>query len=150
MYDDIGNTFIRLNTKAKIYIRCGSEFGKREKSVAITVCTLYSLTTSTERVRTMLLDSLHNLVFVPSCFDRDVWIRQWDPKDRFDFIYTHVNDFKVIAQDPDIWIEHITSVFLIKEHGPRKYYLGNDCKDHGDQDMWIYGISTYAKNDLVT
>ena len=65
--------------------------------------------------------------------------------DGFNFIYTHVDDFKVVAKDPDIWIEYIVSVFLIKEHDPQQYYLCNNCRDHGDQDMWTYGISTYAK-----
>ena len=47
-------------------------------------------------------------------------------KDGYDFICTHVDEFKVVAKDPDIWIKRIASISLIKEHGPRKYYLDND------------------------
>ena len=38
---------------------------------------------------------------------------------------------------------------MIKEHGPRKYYLGNDYKYHEDQHMLTYGISTYAKDTVA-
>ena len=69
-----------------------------------------------------------------------------DTNDGYDFICSHVDNFKVVVKDPDIWIERIASVFLIKEHGPRNYYLGNDYKLHDDQYMWTYGIYTYEKN----
>ncbi len=32
----------------------------------------------------------------------------------------------------------------MKEHGPRKYYLGNDYIYHDTEDMWTYGCQTYA------
>ena len=50
----------------------------------------------------------------------------------------------VVAKDPTVWIDRIAYVFLIKEQGPRKYYLGNDYTFHYGQDMWIYGFQTYA------
>ena len=86
----------------------------------------------------MLVDSFHNLGFVPSHFDRYIYVRSRDPADGFDFICTHVDDFKVVVKDPDIWFEYIASVFLIKEHDPRQYYLGNDYRYHGDHhvDLW--------------
>ena len=72
---------------------------------------IYGLTTSTKRFRTMLADFLRTLGFLPSRFDRDVWMRLRDTKDGYDFICTHVDDFKVVAKDPDIWIERIASFF---------------------------------------
>ena len=93
---------------------------------------LYGLTTFVERFRMIFVHSLGTLGVVTSHFDRDVYVWLRDPKDGFDFICTDVDDFKALAKDPDIWIEYITSVFLIKENGPRQYYLVNDCRDHGD------------------
>jgi hypothetical protein len=40
-------------------------------------------------------------------------------------------------------------VFLVKEQGPRKYYLGNDYTYHDGQDMWIYGSQTYATDAVA-
>ena len=108
---------------------------KRVTSVTIIVRTLYGTTTSTERFTTMLVDSLRTIVFVPSRFDRDFYVRLRNLADGFDFICTHVGDLKILAKDPDNWIEYIASVFFIKEHNPQQYYLYNDCRDHGDQDM---------------
>ena len=56
-----------------------------------------------------------------------------------------MDDFKVVAKTPSIWIEHIVSAFIVKEHRPRNYYLGNEYTYHNGQNMWIYGCKTYAK-----
>lgn len=62
----------------------------------------------------------------------------------YDYICTHVDDFKVVAKNPTMWIDRIASIFLVKEHGPRNYYLGNDYTYHDGQDIWTYGVQTYA------
>ena len=104
---DIGNVFIHANTKEKIYTRCGPEFREREHSIAIIVRALYGLTTSAERFRTMLADFIRTLGFKPSHFDRDLWMRMRDAHDGFDYICTHVDDFKVVAKDPNMWVDII-------------------------------------------
>ena len=96
---DIGNAFIQANTKEKIYTRCGPEFGEHQHSIAVIVRALYGLTTSAERFRTMLADFLRIIGFKPTRFDRDVWMRMRDSGDGYDYICTHVNDFKVVAKD---------------------------------------------------
>ena len=48
-----------------------------------------------------------------------------------------------------MWVDRIATVFLVKEHGPRNYYLGNDYTYHDGQDTWIYGIQTYAKEAVA-
>ena len=132
---DIGNTFIQAHKKEKIYTRCGTEFGDREHSIAVIVRALYGITTSTERFRTMLADFLRILGFVPSYYDRDVWIMLRDNKTGYDYICTHMDDFKVLAKNPSTWIDHIASDFIFKEHGPRNYYLSNDYTYHDGQGM---------------
>ena len=68
-----------------------------------------------------------------------------DSKDSYDYICTHVDDFKIVAKDPQMWVDRITTVFLVKEHGPRHYYLGNDYTYHDGQETWTYGVQTYDK-----
>ena len=63
-----------------------------------------------------------------------------DDDTRYDYIYTHMDDFKVVARDPTMWIDRITTVFLVQEHGPRNYYLGNDYTHHNGQDIWTSGV----------
>ena len=98
---DIGNAFIQAMTKEKIYTRVGPEFGNRAYSMALITRALYGLTTSAERFRTLLADYLRSLGFTPSRYDRDVWMRLRDKKDGYDYICSHVDDFKIVAKDAD-------------------------------------------------
>ena len=148
MTGDIGNAFIQANTNEKIFTKCGTEFGDHAGSIAIIVRALYGLTTSAERFRTKFADFLRTLGFTSCRFDRDVWLRLCDTADGYDFICTHVDDFKVVAKDPGMWVDRIASMFLVKEHGPRAYYLGNDYTYHDTEDMWTYNCLTYTKEAI--
>lgn len=145
---DIGNAFIQATTNEKIFTKCGSEFGDRAGSIAIIVRALYGITTSAERFRTKFGDFIRSMGFEFSRFDRDVWMRLRDARDGYDYICTHVDDFKVVARDPGLWVDRIAGAFLVKEHGPRSYYLGNDYTYHDGEDMWTYGCKTYAKEAI--
>ena len=72
-----------------------------------------------------------------------------DPKDYFDYISTHVDIFKVVAKYPQMWIDRIVTVLLVKEHGPRNYYLGNNYTHHDGQDTWTNGMNTHAKEAVA-
>ena len=109
------------HTKEKIFTRCGPEFDDRENSIVVIVRALYGLNTSNERFRTMLVVFLRTLGFVPSRYDRDVWMRLRDDKSSYGYIHTHVDDFKVVAKTTSIWIKQIVSAFIVKEYGPRNY-----------------------------
>ena len=75
-------------------------------------------------------------------------MRLRDDKSGYAYICTHVDDFKVIDVSPEIWIDRIAGAFLIKSHGPRGYYLGNDYKYHDGQDIWTFGTKTYTDEAL--
>ena len=72
-----------------------------------------------------------------------------DDKTVYDYIWNHVDDFKVVAKDPSIWIDRIASVFVIKQYDPRNYYLGNNYTYHSRQDVWTYGCQTYVKEGVT-
>ena len=96
---DIGNAFVQATTNEKVYTRLGKEFGSRAGTIALIVKALYGLTTSAERFRTLLADFIRSLGFTPSRCDRDVWMRLRRAKDGYDYICTHVDDFKIVARD---------------------------------------------------
>ena len=132
---DIGNAFVTAHTEEKIYTRVGPEFGARAGSVAVIVKALYGLTTSAERFHKLFADIIRSLGFRPCRFDRDVWMRLRDSKTGYDYICTHVDDFKVVARDAQYWMDKIADVLYLKEQGPREYYLGCDYKYHDGQDI---------------
>ena len=146
---DIGNAFIQATTNEKIYTRLGNEFGSRATCIALIVKALYGLTTSAERFRTLLADFIRSLGFKPSRYDRDVWMRLREEGDGFDYICTHVDDFKVVAKQPEMWLNFIKGAFLVKESGPRKYYLGNDYTYQEKSRLWTYGGATYTKEAIT-
>ena len=149
---DIGNAFIQAKTKEKCYITCGPEFGEHFGCVALIVKALYGLRTSAERFHSLLSDFLRGLGFRPTKFDRDVWIRRRDGKDvkedGYDYICTHVDDFKIVAENPEHWLQLIKEHFLVKEAGPLKYYLGNDFSFCDKGNLWTFGSVTYAKESI--
>ena len=69
-------------------------------------------------------------------------MRLRDNHDGYDYICTHVDDFKIFAKDAEMWLNYIPVAFLVKEYGPRKYYLGNDYTFHEAQGLWTYGDKT--------
>ena len=146
---DIGNAFIQANTNEKIYTRAGNEFTSKTGCIAVIVKALYGLTTSAERFRTLLADFIRSLGFTPSRYDRDVWLRPREEKDGYDYVCTHVDDFKIVARDPDKWLKYIQDSFLVKESGPRKYYLGNDYTHRDQYGLWTYGGETYTKEAIA-
>ena len=146
---NIGNAFIQAHTKKNFITKCGPEFGDRLGSIAITVRAFYGLTISAERFRAMLAYFIRTLEFIPSRFEREVWMILRDDKTGYYYMCTHVDDFKVVAKNPLIWIDRIESMFLIKEHDPRNYYLRNDYTYHSGKNMWTYGCQTYAKESVA-
>ncbi len=147
---DIGNAFVQAETKEKVYCVCGPEFGDRMGCIALIKKALYGLTTSAERYRKLFADFLRSLGFTPTRYDRDVWMRMRESHDGYDYICTHVDDFKIVARDPSYWMTRVEQAFLVKESGPPSYYLGNDYTYHeGDgQDMWTYGCKTYVEESI--
>ena len=141
---DIGNAFIQADTNEKIYTRCGPEFVGREGSIALIVRALYGLCTSAERFRTLLANFLQTLGFAPTRYDRDVWIRLRTSVDGYDYICTHVDDFKIVAREPQIWLNLIKDRFLVKQSGPPEYYLGNDYRYEEKDKLWTVGCTTYT------
>ena len=53
----------------------------------------------------------------------------------YDYICADVDDFKMVSRDVEMWLKYISGTFLVKEHGPRKYYLGNGYAFHETQKL---------------
>ena len=123
---DIGNAFIQATTKEQVWTKCGKEWGKKYAGKkAIIVKSLYGLTTSAHQWRQLFADYLRSLGFKSTRYDRDVWLRKRSAKDGYDYICTHVDDFKIVAREPAFWLNKIKEKFLVKSAGPPDYYLGN-------------------------
>jgi hypothetical protein len=142
---DIGNAFITADCLEKIYSRAGPEFGDREGTVMVFKKAIYGLRSSSRAFRAHFADFLRSLGFSAARYDRDVWMREREEKDGYDYICTHVDDFKIVARDPERWKSHISAAFLLKSVGPPSYYLGNDYNFSVEENAWVLGCATYIK-----
>ena len=93
------------------------------------------MTTSAKRFRTMMADVLRALECVPCRYDRYIWVILKKNATGYNYICTRINDFKEVVTNASVQINKIASAFIVKEHGPRNYYLGNDYTYHDGQDM---------------
>ena len=146
---DIGNAFITAPAAEKCWTRLGPEFGPDlQGSIAIIRKALYGLRSSSRAFRAHFAEFLRRFGFRSTRFDRDVWMRLRDDKSGYDYICTHVDDFKIVAKDPTMWMTKIKAIFTVKSEGPPSYYLGNDYTFSEEQDAWILSCTTYVKETL--
>jgi hypothetical protein len=142
---DIGIAFITANCMDKIYAYAGPEFGKREGSLLVFKKALYGLRSSSRTFRTHFADFLRSLGFIATRYDRDVWMRAREETDDYNYICTHVNDFKIVARDPKRWKKHTSAAFLLKSVGPPVYYLGNDYNFSETEGARVISCATYLE-----
>jgi hypothetical protein len=109
---DIGNAFITADCLEKIYSMAGPEFGEREDSVMLFAKAIYSLRSSSRTFRATFADFLWQEGFFPTRYDHDVSMQLCKMKDGYDYICTHVDDFKIVAKEPEQWHDQISSLFF--------------------------------------
>jgi hypothetical protein len=64
---DVGNTYLNADTKEKVHVRCGPEFGpEQEGCIAITKKSLYGLKSSGAQWHAHFATTLHTLGFNPT------------------------------------------------------------------------------------
>jgi hypothetical protein len=142
---DIGNAFITADCMEKIYSRAGPEFEEREGAILVFKKALYGLRSSSRAFRAHFADFLRGMGFFACRYDRDVWMRKRETDDGYDYICTHVDDFKIVAREPQRWQEQISAAFLLKSIGPPAYYLGNDYNFSVEENAWVLSCATYVK-----
>ena len=145
---DIGNAFITAKCLEKVYSRAGPEFREREGSIIVFRKALYGLRSSSRAFRAHFADFLKSMGFVATRYDRDVWMRARETCDGYDYLCTHVDDFKIVAKEPERWKDKISAAFLLKSIGPPSYYLGNDYNYSEQEGAWVLSCATYVKECL--
>jgi hypothetical protein len=145
---DLGNAFITADCLEMIYSQAGPEFVDREGAIMVVKKALYGLRSSSCAFWAHFADFLRSLGFHTAGYDRNVWMHKREEKDGYDYICTHVDDFKSIARDPDCWQLLISATFILKSVGPPSYYLGNDYSYSKEERAWVISCSTYLKESI--
>lgn len=146
---DIANAFINADTREKVYCTAGLEFGDKFGSTIIIKKALYGLKSSANAWHGMLSDFIRTLGFKPTRYDEDVWIRRREDGEGYDYVCTHVDDFMIVAREPQRWLEPLQKQFVIKQAGRPSSYLGNDLVFDEQSGMYRMGCATYLKEALT-
>jgi hypothetical protein len=148
---DVGNAYLNAHTNEKVYVICGPEFGPElEGRLAIVRKGLYGLKTSGNRWHAHFAATLYKMNFIPTRFDPNVWIKKREDGSGYDYISTYVDDFLITAKDPWPYMEHLQTVYKIKnpEERPSNYlgatYVGSP------EEYWTVNCKAYIKEALVT
>ena len=72
-------------------------------------------------------------------------MRKSESNDGYDYIFTHVDDYKIVAKCAKRWVDYIEENFVLKSVGPPSYYLGNDYNFDPVNKTWVTGCATYIK-----
>ena len=145
---DVSNAFVTAPCLEKVYSRAGPKFGDRHNSIMVLTKALYGLLSSSHAFCRHFADFLHSMGFRSVCYDRDIWMWTQEDKTGYDYICTHVDDFKIVACNPNHWLTQISGVFLLKSTGPPSYYLGNNYVWSTSENAWVLGCSMYIHQGM--
>jgi hypothetical protein len=133
---DIGNAYLEAETKEKVFIVAGKEFGDREGHILVIHKALYGLCSSGLRWGEKFSDTLRDMGFEPSKADPMLWLRANEEADVYEYIAVYVDDLAIAAKNPQEIIDWLTDPkkgnFKLKGIGPLTYHLGCDFQRDPD------------------
>jgi len=156
---DIGNAYINADAREKVYFVAGDEFGAalRGKNVII-IKALYGLKSSGAAWRAHFAQVLHDLGYIPSLADPDVWLRA-ESKDTgfkyYAYVLVYVDDILVISGKPQETMASLAKLFRLKDgFASPDRYLGATIKRwriHGDDQPrhWGHSSEEYVKQAIA-
>src|SRR5687767_1074189 len=122
---DIGNEYLYGKTKEKVYVIAGPEFGDELKGKTLVIHkALYGLKSSSAQFHEHLSATLLSMGYKPSKADYDLWMKHVG--DHYEYIVRYVNDVIVFSKDPMSVIEELKKIYVMKDIGKPRYYLGGD------------------------
>lgn len=119
---NVGNAYLEAETKEKVYIIAGPEFGELAGHTLIIFKALYGLRTSGARYHERFAATLCNMCLRPSLADPDVWMR--DAGDHWEYL-VYVDNLMAIMKEPNKFLDELKNKYnyKLKGVGPPKYHL---------------------------
>ena len=126
---DIQNAYLSAPCREKIWTRAGPEFRTEKGKIMIVKMALYGLKSSGADFRSILANQLHEMNYVPTKADLDVWLRPAVKLDGFEYyemVLCYVNDILCVLHKPLYTMESISKTFTLKDNKvePPDIYLG--------------------------
>jgi Reverse transcriptase (RNA-dependent DNA polymerase) len=148
---DIGNAFLYGDTREKVYVVAGPEFGPElEGKRMLFVKSCYGLKSSSARFHEHLSHRVRKMGYCPSKADPDLWMKRFEDG-HYEYIARYVDDVIAFSRDPMPIMLELQKEYIMKGVGKPQYYLGGDVEEL-DPAWNIQGIytafsaETYIKN----
>src|SRR5688572_30194207 len=149
---DIGNAYLYGKTKEKVYVIAGPEFGDELKGKTLIIHkALYGLKSSSAQFHEHLSATLLSMGYKPSKADYDLWMKKVG--DHYEYIARYVDDVIVFSRNPMAVIIELEKIYVMKDIGKPRYYLGGDVVELGPE--WTnqgiiecFSAETYIQNTI--
>jgi len=139
---DVGNVYLKAETKERIYIIAGPEFGDLEGHILIILKkALYGLQSFGKQWHERFADCLRAEGFVPCCkVEPDLWIRRCHDGSCYKMIGVYVDNLALGMKDPKAFLDILTTKykFKLKGSGPIQFHLGCDFKRDNNGTLVMY------------
>ena len=149
---DIQSASLTADCREKIWTHAGAEFGSESGSIMIMKKALYGLKGSGAAFRAHLAEKLHDIGFIPTRADPDVWHRPAVKPDGFEYyeyILCHVDDLLAIGHNAEKVLKSIQDTFKFKDDKIDKpdIYLGAqlDKMSVNGFEGWTISSEKYVK-----
>ena len=88
---DVANPYVNAETSHKFYVKvAGPEFCDQAGKMIVIRKALYVLSASGADWYRHFSSTLRSIIFIPTIFDRDVWIKLAESGDHYEYICTYV------------------------------------------------------------
>jgi Reverse transcriptase (RNA-dependent DNA polymerase) len=115
---DIQNAYLTAPAAEKIWIVCGSEFGKSKGKRALVVSALYGLKSAGALFRNHLADCMRLLGYSSCLADADLWYKKAvRPDDGFKYycyVLLYVDDILCVHHDAESVLREVDKYFMMK------------------------------------
>ena len=118
MVCDIQNAYLTAECREKIWTHAGPEFGSESGLIMIVKNALYGLKGSGAAFRAHLAEKLHDIGFIPTRADPDVWCQPAVKPDGFEYyeyILCYVDDLLAISHDAQEVLKSVQDTFKFKD-----------------------------------
>ena len=93
---DVGNAYLEADTREKVYIIAGPEFGEREGHTLVIKKALYGLKLLGKMWGKRCSNIFLSMDFVPSRTEDDIWMR--DKGEHYEYIARYVDDLAIASK----------------------------------------------------
>ena len=131
---DVGNAYLEAETREKLYIVAGPEFGERQGHILVIHKALYGCKLSGKMWNEKFAETLREEGFTPTKAEESIWMRPTSDGKKYEYIAVYVDDLLMAMENPAAFVEVLRSKhkYKLKGVGPISYHIGLDYERDKD------------------